>query len=391
MSSSEYTVEVSEMANGRVYWITGFSNSGKTTIGTALYYELKKSRNNVIILDGDLIKEVTSGTELVGYENSDRMIRARRYSQMSKLLADQGVWVIVCAIAMFDEVRRWNRENIKGYVEIFLDTPDEVLKARDRKGLYKAEHGVEIPKNPDIVFSNDGTESIRKMTRQILEFRPKNEEDYDRDREYWNSYYKEKIGKKIEPSDFAIEVEKKINRNSHIMELGCGNGRDSLYFLSKGHNVIAVDGSDVAIEMLNELTVDNKNALFACDNFVKCKALYQMKYDCIYSRFTLHAISEEQENELLENIKGALNEDGILCIEARTIHDDIFGMGKKVANNAYIYNEHFRRFIDVNKFHSKLEELGFCNIFINEAHGFSKTEESDPVLMRCIAGVKERK
>lgn len=109
-----------------------------------------------------------------------------------------------------------------------------------------------------------------------------------------------------------------------------------------------------------------------------------MKYDCIYSRFTLHAITEQQEDELLDNIKDALNKGGILCI-ARTIHDDIFGMGKQVAHNAYIYNEHFRRFIDVNEFQNKLEKLGFSIISIEEAHGFSKTAESDPMLMRCIA------
>lgn len=51
------------ISNGRVYWITGLSNSGKTTVGTALYYELKKTKNNVIILDGDLLKEIASGTE----------------------------------------------------------------------------------------------------------------------------------------------------------------------------------------------------------------------------------------------------------------------------------------------------------------------------------------
>lgn len=379
---------VSSMKNGRVYWITGLSNSGKTTIGTALFYELRKTRDNVIILDGDPMNELASGTRMAGYSKNDRIICGRRYSQMAKLLADQGTWVIVCAIAMFDEVCNWNRENIKGYVEVFLDTPEMVLKARDRKGIYKPESEVEFPQNPDMVFSNDGRETVRDIVQQILKFTPKNEEDYDRDRAYWNAYYKDIAGKKEEPSDFAIAVERWIGRNSQILELGCGNGRDSRYFLSKGHNVIAVDGSDTAIKILNELTTDNKNALFVCDNFVKCKALYQMKYDCIYSRFTLHAITEEQEDELLYNVKGALNKGGVFCIEARTIHDDIYGMGREVARNAYIYNEHFRRFIDVEEFCQKLEGIGFHIISIEEAHGFSKTKESDPMLMRCIVGVK---
>lgn len=377
------------MSTGRVYWITGLSNSGKTTIGTVLYYDLKKKGHNVIILDGDLMKQIASGSEKAGYEVHDRMIRAKRYSLMSKLLADQGQWVIVCAIAMFDEIRNWNRENIKGYIEVFLDAPEEVLKARDKKGLYKEVHKpVELPKHSDIVLLNDGSFSVRDMVAIIEAYIPANEDDYDRDKEYWNNYYKKFKGELAEPSNFAVEVEKRLELVSHIMELGCGNGRDSLYFLSKGHNTTAIDSSDAAIDMLNETTKNNPKALFICDDFVKCHALYQMQYDCVYSRFTLHAITEEQEDELLANVKEALSAGGLFCIEARTINDEIYGKGIKVAHNAFEYNDHFRRFIDVDEFKKKLEKLGFTIIYIEESQGFSKTEKSDPMLMRVIARIK---
>lgn len=373
--------------NGRVYWITGLSNSGKTTIGTALYYDLKKKGKNVVILDGDLLKAISSGSEEVAYTENDRRIRARRYSMMSKLLADQGLWVIVCTRAMFDDIREWNRKNIRGYIEIFLDVPMEVLKKRDRKGLMTVNDNVQFPKTPDLVVNNDGSMGIRDIVARIEDIVPGSEDDYDRDREYWNRYYKDIIDHKVVPSDFARLVETKLERNSHIMELGCGNGRDSLYFLSQGHSVIAVDGADAAIDMLNEVTKEDTNALFVCDDFVKCQTLYQMKYDCIYSRFTLHAITEEQENELLSNVKQALIDGGLLCIEARTIHDEIYGKGKKVEHNAFFYNDHYRRFIDIAEFEDKLKKNGFKILSIEESAGFSKTEESDPVLMRCIASL----
>ena len=375
------------MDRGRVYWITGLSNSGKTTIGTALYYRIKKKKNDVVILDGDLMKEIASGTDNAKFEDNDRRIRAKRYSQMAKLLSDQGIWVIVCAIAMYDEVREWNRKNVKGYIEIFLNTPYEVLKRRDKKGLFNENRTYEFPKNPDLVFLNDGLESVKNIVDRIVEIEPKSLEDYDRDRQYWNSYYQSIKNQKIIPSNFAQYVEKLIKKESHVLELGCGNGRDSLYFMSKGHNVIAIDGSDTAIEHLNEFTKDNKNVLFVCDNFVKCRALYQMRYDCIYSRFTLHAITEEQENELLANIKEALDEEGILCIEARTIHDDIYGKGREVEHNAFFYNGHYRRFIDIEEFKIKLQNMGYEIVSIEESKGFSKTDTSDPYLMRCIAKI----
>jgi len=285
---------------------------------------------------------------------------------------------------MYDSVRRWNRENIKGYIEVFLNPSVEILKARDRKNLFKDSGDFELPKEPDMVFSNDGTQNTLEIVNQIMTLQPKTDEDYDRDREYWNAYYQN--NKKQDPSNFAVYIENKLRPKSHILELGCGNGRDSMFFLEKGHNVIGVDGSDYAINELNRLTIDNKNVLFICDNFVKCNTVFQMKYDCIYSRFTLHAITEEQENELLYKVKNAAN--GIFCVEARTIHDDIFGMGEKVAHNSFVYNNHFRRFIDSDEFKEKLMNIGFRIDYLEEKRGFSRTTDSDPVLMRCIASIR---
>ena len=48
------------MKKGRVYWLTGLSNVGKTAIGNVLYYDLKKKNENVIILDGDIMRDITT-------------------------------------------------------------------------------------------------------------------------------------------------------------------------------------------------------------------------------------------------------------------------------------------------------------------------------------------
>ncbi len=375
------------MSKGIVYWLTGLTNSGKTTIGTALFYSLKKRQENVIILDGDLLKQIMSVGLDAGYEDSDRLIRARRYAMIAKLLADQGMLVIVCTVAMFDEVREWNRENISGYIEIYVDCPDEILRFRDKKGLSMEVHRDHLPQKPDLILDNSGKVPVFELVKQIEMLSPERINDFDRDRGYWNKYYDANILDATVPSNFAMFVEKQLKPGAHIMELGCGNGRDSIYFLGKGHNIVAIDSSDNAISILNKKTGGYSNALFICDDFVSCHTLFQIPFDCIYSRFSLHAIKEEQEDEMLRNVSESLRFGGILCIEARTIHDSIYGMGEKVAKNAYILNGHFRRFIDVEEFRNKLLKLGFHISYLEEKTGFSKTNDSDPVLMRCIAQV----
>ena len=127
---------------------------------------------------------------------------------------------------------------------------------------------------------------------------------------------------------------------------------------------------------------------FFCEDFVKCEALFQVTYESIYSRFTLHAISEKQEEELLKNVKTALKKGGRLYIEARTTKDDLYGKGKQVGKNTFIYNDHFRRFIDVEELKEKLLKLGFIIISLDEDKGFSRTADSDPVLLRLVVESK---
>ena len=58
------------MEKGILYWITGLAGSGKTTIGNMLYYEIKKKESNTVILDGDILKNISK--EISGYSYEDR-------------------------------------------------------------------------------------------------------------------------------------------------------------------------------------------------------------------------------------------------------------------------------------------------------------------------------
>lgn len=87
--------------------------------------------------------------------------------------------VICCTISMFDSVRKWNREHIANYKEIYVKVSMETLQARDQKGLYsghtmekqKEVTGIhleaELPKHPDLVLENDGTDTPREQAEKI--------------------------------------------------------------------------------------------------------------------------------------------------------------------------------------------------------------------------------
>ena len=384
------------LKKGTLYWITGLSGAGKTTIGNALYYELKKKQDNLVILDGDILKGLIGGT--LGYSSEDRRKRAGYYSNICKTLTDQGITVVICTIAMYDSIREWNRINIENYVEIFLKVDRSILIQRDRKGLYSGQakgmlknvagidQSIEYPKDPDIVIENDGKKTVDECIQKIMQYKVRTHDSFNRDVVYWNQFYKEKANMLQEPSDFAKYVFKYLEPGKKMMEIGCGNGRDSLFFARNGIDVVGVDASDEAIKFLNEQNVSN--ALFVCDDFVTCKSLYQMQYDYFYSRWTIHAINEKQEKELLDNITASIKRGGYFFIEVRSIHDYLYGKGTKIGKNSFEFNDHFRRFIDKRELEEKIVRLGFNIRYSEENTNFSKTEQSNPTLIRLVAEKK---
>ena len=166
---------ISEYESGIVYWITGLSGAGKTTIGKNLYNSLRKNKPNVVFLDGDILREIF-GNDL-GYTREDRYKSAMRNARISYTLALQGIDVICCTISMFEDVRTWNRNNIKNYREIYLKVSNDILLSRNQKGLYQSSinelvgFGVDMeePKNPDMIINNNGEESPEKIVKQIME------------------------------------------------------------------------------------------------------------------------------------------------------------------------------------------------------------------------------
>ncbi len=159
-------------------WITGLAGSGKTTIGKVLCTHLKKEKPNTVFLDGDLLRDVIGDN--TGFSRGERLAKSKQYSRFCRMLSDQGLNIICCAVAMHHEVREWNRKNLIEYYEVFIDTPLEILIKRDKNGLYSGALNGEVtdvmginseyerPKNPDLTLLNDGDETPEIAARGIL-------------------------------------------------------------------------------------------------------------------------------------------------------------------------------------------------------------------------------
>jgi adenylylsulfate kinase-like enzyme len=170
-----------DASSGRVFWITGLSGAGKTTVGQELWSQLRAAGHPVIFLDGDALRAAIA--EDLGHSADNRRLSAMRNARLCRLLAEQGADVVCATISLFHDVQRWNRENIPGYHEVFLRVPIEELRRRDSKGIYaQAERGdlrdivgldvpAEVPETPDLVLDNYGDLDVFTAVDRILALR----------------------------------------------------------------------------------------------------------------------------------------------------------------------------------------------------------------------------
>ncbi|MEO7774326.1 MAG: sulfate adenylyltransferase subunit CysN [Steroidobacteraceae bacterium] len=133
------------MLNGQqpcVIWFTGLSGAGKSTIANLVEKRLHAMGRRTYLLDGDNVRHGLNRD--LGFTEQDRVENIRRVAEVSKLMLDAGLIVLVSFISPFRAERDAARALVQEgeFVEVFVDTPLAEAEKRDVKGLYaKARRG----------------------------------------------------------------------------------------------------------------------------------------------------------------------------------------------------------------------------------------------------------
>jgi len=161
-----------------VLWLTGLSGAGKSTIANLVEKRLLALGKHTYLLDGDNVRHGLNRD--LGFTDTDRVENIRRVAEVSKLMADAGLIVMVSFISPFRAERRMARSLFQAgeFHEVHVDTPLSVAEDRDVKGLYKkARRGelknftgidspYEAPENPEIYI--DTTKNTSEQSAEAI-------------------------------------------------------------------------------------------------------------------------------------------------------------------------------------------------------------------------------
>ncbi|MGV3568960.1 MAG: class I SAM-dependent methyltransferase [Ramlibacter sp.] len=202
---------------------------------------------------------------------------------------------------------------------------------------------------------------------------------------YWKQFYRD--NPIAGGSPFAMFIAEKLRRDSLVVELGCGSGRDSVYFAQHGHTVFASDRADEALDQgrtnagsLANIAfekVDAADAAQVRDFFTKAFASDRAAGDkVLYMRFFLHSVTKSIQDVILDAAHATLPPKTMLALEFRT---------EKDADEKHVFGSHYRRYIPMAEMTEILEAKGFTISHAEESRGLSPYQDEDPFLCRIIA------
>lgn len=196
---------------------------------------------------------------------------------------------------------------------------------------------------------------------------------------YWNQYYSShQPHTRPLPSQFATFVAGELTEPSRIVELGCGNGRDSIFFASYGHSVTGVDASEAAIagcqSLAESLGVPASFLVSRIDDPELPERIGATEGPLVvYARFFVHAITDAEEEDFL-SLAATLTKPGDrLAVEYRTVRDQ---------SGAKVTGAHFRRFVSPARFQARALARGFEVSYAAEGFGFAKYRQDDAYVAR---------
>lgn len=152
---------------GGVFWFTGLSGSGKSTIASLLERRLFDLGVHTIVLDGDSVRNGLN--QDLGFSEEDRTENLRRVAHVAHLMSENGSVVITSFIAPAESDRSAARSIIgENFHEVYVKASVETCEQRDPKGLYHKARLGEIydftgvsadydpPKSPEIILDTEG-------------------------------------------------------------------------------------------------------------------------------------------------------------------------------------------------------------------------------------------
>ena len=172
----------------------------------------------------------------------------------------------------------------------------------------------------------------------------------------WNKWH----GRHIANDDMPLHVQSRNhfiealplpNKSSPVLEVGCGQGYDSVAIATAGYSVCALDFSEVAIRIARRnIPADTELKLsYACRDVSRSLPYANAQFEGVFSYLSLHYFTTKVTREIFGEIARVTKPSGIFSVSVKSTEDPLFGQGEELDHNLFIRNGHIRHFFDTEE------------------------------------------
>lgn len=176
--------------------------------------------------------------------------------------------------------------------------------------------------------------------------------------EYWNAKWEQ--AERVSVSNYAKRCYAQMAGSNYqtLLDVGCGNGKDSLYFAQKGIHVTSVDFSGAAIEQLKQMIAGKGlSNISAIKKDITDLNIDDNSFDVVYAHLSLQYFDDEVTTKVFDRLYRILKPGGMIFIRCKSTDDRLYGQGEKIRDDMFIKG-HTRHFFSKQYLSVKLAK--FC-------------------------------
>jgi SAM-dependent methyltransferase len=206
-------------------------------------------------------------------------------------------------------------------------------------------------------------------------------------RSHWNPFYESGRSRQVPTtaSAFATWCAERVEPGTHVVDLGCGTGRDAIWFAGQGFEVTGLDYAPPAIRRAQGFAAKAKSsAQFRLFNLYDLRHVLvlggQLSHEpgplAIYARFLLHSLTDQGRRNLWLLARSCVRGNARLYLEFRADADPA---------EEFAFGEHYRQFLSSAEVAEEITASGGRVEFQEEGHGMALYKNEDPHVCRMVA------
>ena len=193
---------------------------------------------------------------------------------------------------------------------------------------------------------------------------------------YWSNFYSNSKELPFEPSNFSMYawhfLQSHLQEKSqiHILDLGCGNGRDAYFFSSKGYRITGLDPSS---------KIETDRFQFIQKNVFEIEL---NGFDVYYLRFVIHTLLESDCDQLFAKLS-RLPPEAVIMFETRSTKNITNEEKAETFFRSPIGLEHFRMLYSKKYINEKISE-NFTILESSDSSDVAVFKAENPFCLRYI-------